>query len=974
MRTTLYTLLIVAMAMIWTRDAKAQDCPILTPLCLDLNTSFMPDACMVEVWASDFLSKINDGSLPLDSFFISFHPTDTVLNKIFISEDGNEQFVTIYISDGCSTISCDVTLSINDNTGVCPGECPIDVSPWCGYAVVTCSAFIDNDYVASIIDTRKNSQAPRGDNWTIPSDPNIDPVSFVRPNTWTLSSIGQVFGMALNPNDGSIFFAATDIYALDFKQYAEEIDPAFLRGLTPPTCPGPAGSAGIYKTSFDDQSVQNLVTTSTSYLTAVQAIGGTRIPNSGNDVECAITSIENRDPIGNGIGNIAYDTRSNHLYATNLEDGKIYSINANTGVIDFVFDPFAQYATHASTGMVRVEDRIWAIQVMGCGVNKKVFFSRASTDPDSINRDKQIYSVLIGGDGNFIGSEQLELTVTYGRQAKITDIAFSTDCTRMLVTERGHPHKAQVHEYVWDGTTWSQAQQFFVGIYAPDDPSQPDGNILGTSSSGGVSYGAQEENCVVDASCDGTVWVNINCGAPDSLGQRCAIYGSEGIDATGNQLETNSSTDIYISFTDSIDNPLDFKTNIGDIEIYNCCCIDQPARDTVSSAMITGLVTTAFEMRLAETEVSVQNGSRETMVKSQSNGIFTYTEAQLNEDYMIQPEKSGNVRDGLTTLDLIQIQRHILGLRKLNSPYKMIAADINKSGSITTMDLVELRKVLIGVQDEFKNNRVWNFAAVNENVSLENPFEYNSYVEVKGLPSPRYHADFIAIKTGDVNGDNTVDIGSSVRSTSSKVLKAEMYQNKGVTEVHIYSSEKQSLYGLQFSIQSDAHLLEFKSGQLDIADGNMNTTTGETLISWNSNQAKEINDIEPLMTLVYRDPHAIVEIGKQLSPEWYDSELNTSTLTLEKEILDSYEGITISPNPSSESAVLKFYAPLQEGVEIIITSVDGRMLFKQNYTATKGMNQIRINRDDFANETSGVAIIQVISPEYSMMTRMLLIK
>jgi hypothetical protein len=40
-------------------------------------------------------------------------------------------------------------------------------------------------------------------------------------------------------------------------------------------------------------------------------------------------------------------------------------------------------------------------------------------------------------------------------------------------------------------------------------------------------------------------------------------------------------------------------------------------------------------------------------------------------------------------VDLVLISKHILGLEPLNSPYKMIAADANKSNSITTFDIVE---------------------------------------------------------------------------------------------------------------------------------------------------------------------------------------------------------------------------------------------------------------------------------------------
>ncbi len=46
----------------------------------------------------------------------------------------------------------------------------------------------------------------------------------------------------------------------------------------------------------------------------------------------------------------------------------------------------------------------------------------------------------------------------------------------------------------------------------------------------------------------------------------------------------------------------------------------------------------------------------------------------------ITPNKDDNPLNGVTTYDLVLMSRHILGLEPLNSPYKMIAADVNKSG------------------------------------------------------------------------------------------------------------------------------------------------------------------------------------------------------------------------------------------------------------------------------------------------------
>ncbi len=39
----------------------------------------------------------------------------------------------------------------------------------------------------------------------------------------------------------------------------------------------------------------------------------------------------------------------------------------------------------------------------------------------------------------------------------------------------------------------------------------------------------------------------------------------------------------------------------------------------------------------------------------------------------------------------------------------MIAADANRSGSITSFDIVEFRKLILGIYDELPNNTSWRF-------------------------------------------------------------------------------------------------------------------------------------------------------------------------------------------------------------------------------------------------------------------------
>ncbi|MEZ4931413.1 MAG: hypothetical protein R2788_04680 [Saprospiraceae bacterium] len=66
------------------------------------------------------------------------------------------------------------------------------------------------------------------------------------------------------------------------------------------------------------------------------------------------------------------------------------------------------------------------------------------------------------------------------------------------------------------------------------------------------------------------------------------------------------------------------------------------------------------------------------------------------------------IPNGVTTYDIV-VTRHILSIQPMDDPYKLIAADINNSGSITTFDIVQLRKLILGVYQNFPDNNSWRF-------------------------------------------------------------------------------------------------------------------------------------------------------------------------------------------------------------------------------------------------------------------------
>ena len=120
----------------------------------------------------------------------------------------------------------------------------------------------------------------------------------------------------------------------------------------------------------------------------------------------------------------------------------------------------------------------------------------------------------------------------------------------------------------------------------------------------------------------------------------------------------------------------------------------------------------------------------------------------------LHPRKSINPLNGVTTQDALLISKHILGIEPFTEPQQYIAADVNQDGHITTYDVVVLRKVILGISNNFPNNKSWRFwpsdyefpNSANPLVPLV-PEGYNQIHMTTTI-----HNIFYGVKLGDVNG------------------------------------------------------------------------------------------------------------------------------------------------------------------------------------------------------------------------------
>lgn len=152
-------------------------------------------------------------------------------------------------------------------------------------------------------------------------------------------------------------------------------------------------------------------------------------------------------------------------------------------------------------------------------------------------------------------------------------------------------------------------------------------------------------------------------------------------------------------------------------------------------------------------------GLADTLVTDAAGG-YAFVGLSPGQPYTMAFRRDGDDINGVSTLDLILINKHILGITPFDSPYQLIAADANASGSITTLDMIQLRKLILSIDTELSAQDSWRFVLADYN--FPEPGNPWSQPWPEQWTSPALSSAIqtvptvIGIKIGDVNGDAIV--------------------------------------------------------------------------------------------------------------------------------------------------------------------------------------------------------------------------
>ena len=149
-------------------------------------------------------------------------------------------------------------------------------------------------------------------------------------------------------------------------------------------------------------------------------------------------------------------------------------------------------------------------------------------------------------------------------------------------------------------------------------------------------------------------------------------------------------------------------------------------------------------------------GGTSGYVYTDTLGNYLFPNIPAGGNYTLTPLRDTNDLNGVSTFDLVLISSHILGLQALDSPWKIIAADVNHNNSVTPFDIVEARKLILGIYQQIPNNAAWRFFPASTTFgNPQNPFASALPLESILITNLQGHftaGSFKGVKVGDTNG------------------------------------------------------------------------------------------------------------------------------------------------------------------------------------------------------------------------------
>lgn len=412
---------------------------------------------------------------------------------------------------------------------------------------------------------------------------------------------------------------------------------------------------------------------------------------------------------------------------------------------------------------------------------------------------------------------------------------------------------------------------------------------------------------------------------------------------------TGSQTSIEIA--DATPTVLNETLNSGQVNIIS----------SNSDAVISGKIQTETGQNVNTVDVVASCG---TNAATNSSGNYALTVPD-GVSCTVAPEKTNDMDlvNGITTLDILFIQRHILQQTLLSSAYNVIAADVNASSSVTTLDILNIQSLILGNSATLPNGAIWSFVPDYFNFDDPmNPWPHDTQRSY-GSTSNASGEDFVAMKLGDVNG-----------SWNPAVLKTEEFEDQVILQfpelkskigeyidVPLTALKFDEMSGIQFTISWDSNIFEFdnlSNGNITPLLGTSKLNEGKLGILWNAENGGKLslNAADELFNIRFKvkaNGHSDLKVNSLLTMmEAVNTDLelveiianNGSVVAGIENNNSASNNLRIMPNPFTETTTIEFDVMRDGNVTLSIFDIAGKRLLDKKFEAKTGKQKYILNR------------------------------
>ncbi|MEO1515915.1 MAG: T9SS type A sorting domain-containing protein [Bacteroidota bacterium] len=366
--------------------------------------------------------------------------------------------------------------------------------------------------------------------------------------------------------------------------------------------------------------------------------------------------------------------------------------------------------------------------------------------------------------------------------------------------------------------------------------------------------------------------------------------------------------------------------------------------------------------------------------------------------------KNTNWLNGVSTLDKVLMSRHVLAAESLDSPYKMISADMNKNGIISTLDMVYLHRLILYNITEVPGNTSWRFVSADFVFDSVNPFRTPFPESYRNSDLTGTSKRVIGMKVGDLN--ETVDPSLRVGQQPGIDLPLENrpahsrnsdpwrlhFEDQVVEEGQIVDllfsvSQDRQLFGIQCALDhgDGLELLEVTPQLPDMRSTDFNQVGGRLLTSWHMPQGVELSGETPLFSLRFQAKQSgrlsqLLKLDNQMlngevytidgneivmAPLQFASDISTSTSAP-----GQVQWYPSQPNPFRTETSFRVDLPKADQLRLSVYDVNGRLVHQLQGTYGKGTHHLSLTADQLSG--SGLYFCELQTSQGTQLQKLIL--